>query len=112
MKANYTRSGSEIQLKWNAGLLEPKVIPILGSLAARSAERRADEVFLKLLARFASEGRQVGPMPNAPTYAPTYFAQNGNAEGLKKRGFEQAMNRLFASGKIAIGKHVGCVRQR
>jgi hypothetical protein len=72
-----------------------------------SAENRADQVFLALLARFSAEGRLVSPLPNAPTYGPSYFAKHGDAQGVTKRGLQAAMDRLFASGKIRIAKSAG-----
>ncbi|RUT28498.1 ATPase [Arsenicitalea aurantiaca] len=107
VKANYGRTGGEIPLRWVEGVLEPKAQSFDSSMARMSAEHRADQVFLNLLARFEAEGRQVSPLPNAPTYGPSYFSRHGDAEGITKRGLEAAMNRLFASGRIRVGKSHG-----
>ncbi len=107
VKANYGRVGGEIHLKWVEGVLEAKVQPVISSLAQMSAENRADQIFLSLLARFQAEGRRVSPTPAAPTYAPSYFAKHSGAERMTKRGLEAAMNRLFTTGKIRVSKSPG-----
>jgi RecA-family ATPase len=107
VKANYGRIGGEIPLRWVDGVLEAKAQPAISSLAQMSAENRAEQVFLNFLVRFQTEGRYVSPLPNAPTYGPSFFARHGDAEGITKRGLEAAMNRLFASGKIKVSKSPG-----
>ncbi|WP_127752680.1 AAA family ATPase [Devosia sp. 1566] len=107
VKANYGRVGGEIALRWVDGVLEAKAQPAISSLAQMSAENRADQIFLSLLARFEAEGRRVSPTPAAPTYAPSYFAKHAGAEGITKRGLEAAMNRLFTAGKIRVAKSPG-----
>ena len=107
VKANYGRTGSEIPLRWQDGMLVAKEQRATAGLAKMSAEHRADDVFLSLLAKLAGEGRNVSPTPNSPTYAPAYFSKHGDANGITKRGLEAAMNRLFTAGKIIVAKSDG-----
>jgi len=64
----------------------------------------ADEMFLELLRRFSTQGRNVSEKPNAPTYAPAAFAKEADAksQNLRKPDFEAAMRRLFANNKLHV----------
>lgn len=77
--------------------------PRPGSLEKRGAERRADDAFLALLRRFTDQGRNVSDK-KCPTYAPTMFANDpvAKAEGISKKDFVEAMERLFADGRIRV----------
>lgn len=107
LKANYGRTGGEIMLRWQNGLFvttDTGATTMLGAIAETS---RADRVFLHLLHVMTAEGRHVSPNPNARNYAPTVFDRHPQAEGIRKRGFDAAMQRLFSSGKITVGKSAG-----
>jgi RecA-family ATPase len=66
------------------------------------AERKAEEVFLRLLDRFVREERNVSD--RGPQAAPTVFAKEAEAKGAKlgKAVLADAMRRLFAAGRIRI----------
>ena len=66
------------------------------------AERRIEAVFLALLDRFASDGRNVSD--RGPTSAPALFAKEPEARAAKlgKAPLAEAMRRLFASAKIRM----------
>jgi hypothetical protein len=66
------------------------------------AERRVEAVFLTLLDRFATDGRNVSD--RGPTSAPALFAKEPEARAAKlgKAPLAEAMRRLFASAKIRM----------
>ena len=66
------------------------------------AERRGEAVFLALLDRFATDGRNVSD--RGPTSAPALFAKEPEARAAKlgKAPLAEAMRRLFASAKIRM----------
>lgn len=98
VKSNYAQRGKQLTLKYENG-----AFVVTGELGAASILTddldKADRVFLKLLAAYTKEGRNVSPMPSA-NYAPVIFARDGEAEGIKKKEFVAAMNRLYRAGKI------------
>lgn len=96
-KANYGRTGSELQVTWQDGVF----VADIGAtgLDAMAQNARADRVFLRLLDDFAKQGRFVKSAP-AQGYAPKAFAASGQAEGLSKQALHTAMERLFAKGEI------------
>ena len=101
MKANRAQKGEKIGLRYHSGKFIRE-----GAIRERMSKAEADEaaerVFLKMLARFGSEGRNVSHAPNASNYAPRIFASHASAEGLEKAHFAKAMDRLFASGRVQI----------
>lgn len=102
MKANYARKGDALQLRWSEGLLRRVADEVSHEpLAAINAIAKADEVFLKLVACFQAERRQVSPAPGS-NFAPAVFASDERSEGVRKTALRVAMGRLFAAGKIAV----------
>lgn len=101
-KANYGRTGGEINLKWEAGVFVAEAHPT--GLDALAAGAKCERVFLKLLDAFTQQGRYVSANPG-PTYAPSQFARHPEAEGCTKTAFTAAMNTLFSRGAIVIAEH-------
>ena len=101
-KANYGRTGSEINLKWEAGVFIAEVQPT--GLDAQAVGARGERVFLKLLNTLTAQGRYVSASPG-PTYAPTQFTSHPEAEGYTKRALKSAMDTLFGRGEIVIASH-------
>ncbi|WP_442577911.1 AAA family ATPase [Mesorhizobium sp. ASY16-5R] len=99
VKSNYARLGEEIRLRWQAGTFVPAVGQDSGTVM--SAQNKAERVFMSLLAAYNADGRHVGYAP-AGNYAPKVFAADTRCEGVTKKAFTQAMNALFAAGKIRI----------
>ncbi len=109
MKANYAETGGEILLRWSKGAFERVGTPAefnLGEAAASAnalhdADRRAERVFIALLAKFATQGRNVSHKKGSSNYAPLVFAKyRVGSEGIKKPAFESAMDQLLEDGKI------------
>jgi hypothetical protein len=67
------------------------------------AERKAEHIFLELLARFTLAGRPVNDR-SGPGNAPSVFAKEREAKLAKvgKAALADAMRRLFDKGKIRV----------
>ena len=87
-KSNYGPVGLELRLRWQNGafILDGKP----ASFDKMAAQAKAERVFLDLLAIFESQDRDVSPN-RGPTYAPTEFAKDPDANGVNKRALEVAM---------------------
>lgn len=109
MKANYGRIGEETHMKWQAGVFVPEASE--QGLDKLAAGAKAQRVFMKLLATFTAQGRQVNHA-GGPNYAPKQFAEHPESEGMTKRALRAAMEGLLASGKIKIEKEGPASRPR
>jgi DNA polymerase len=98
-KNQYGPMGETLVVRYRNGLflLEEGATSI--DQATRQAT--AEEIFVKLLQRFAGDKRRVSASP-CQIYAPTLFAQEQEARGanLKANELADAMKRLFAAKKI------------
>ena len=100
VKANYGKSGGKIELRWSEGRFIPeseawKVDIHLGPLSPSKAE----EVFLKLLKNYLSNGINVAA-GSSPNYAPRVFANDERSEGVSMKAFKKAMHDLIDRGII------------
>jgi RecA-family ATPase len=107
-KNQYGPIGETIILRYRAGLF--LAVPATPSLEAAAADQAADDLFLKLLARFADQGRNLSHSTHSSNYAPRIFADEPEAKNLlrAKLALEQAMKRLFRAQKIHVetyGRH-------
>lgn len=109
VKTNYARLGEEIRLRWQSGTF----VPAIGqdSFSAMASQSKAERVFMALLSAYNADGRHVGYAP-AGNYAPKVFAADARCEGVSKKAFTQAMNALFAAGKIKIEESGPPARRR
>jgi RecA-family ATPase len=91
------------------GLPEPRRAP---SPEKAEAERKAEHVFLGLLARFTLAGRVVNDR-SGPANAANTFAKEREAKMAKvgKAALADAMRRLFEKGQIRIEEHIQNGRQ-
>ena len=101
MKSNYGPTGAEIGLTFRDGAFVVDALDA-GDTALDSGAK-AERVFLKLLGLLASQGRHVSHKPSS-AYAPTVFEKHPDAEGVRKRAFQGAMEALFARGDITVGE--------
>jgi hypothetical protein len=101
MKANYAAAGAQIRLRWVRGAFVAEGARSVRSSSVIAAEAHADGIFLELLAKYTAEGRHVSATPSA-NYAPAVFGKDRRADGVIKRGFATAMNRLFEAGRIKV----------
>lgn len=103
-KANYAPTGGKIELRWKAGCFvrdDGEVSP------EREAMRNAcagetDGIFLKLLSTMIKQGREVSPKSLSVSYAPSVFEKHPDSQGIRKKVFAAAMERLLNSGAIHI----------
>ena len=63
-----------------------------------------ETTFLEMLDIYEREKRSVSAK-RSPSYAPTLFAKDKRCRGCKKADLEEAMNALFARGKISHEEH-------
>ena len=98
-KNNYGPISASIVLRYQNGLFLP--VPGMASLDQATREARADEIFLELLHRFATENRYVSDKRSS-AYAPAVFAKEDVARkaGINSTDLAGAMRRLFTAGKI------------
>jgi RecA-family ATPase len=102
-KANYSRAGAEVELRWHAG-----AFVLDGSAGAAYAPDEADlrresaeeAVFLACLRVRESQKRAVSDFPNVANYAPKVFAAMPESGRLKIGALAAAMERLIRSGRI------------
>jgi RecA-family ATPase len=98
-KNQYGPLGESVVVRYRDGLFLPEAGT--SSLDKIAKEAKAEEVFLALLGRFASENRNVGDKVG-PSYAPAFFSREEEASRAKvnRKDLEAAMRRLFKAGKI------------
>lgn len=99
-KSNYARRGTDMKLRWQAGVF----VLDDGTAAEIAAAEKAplhDAIFLSLVDRYASEGRRVSAMPS-PNYAPTRFATEPATKGMSKADLVATLNRLMATGRVGV----------
>jgi RecA-family ATPase len=110
-KNNYGPAAEKMTLRWRNGLFLPE--PKASFLAVLAQQQRDDDVFYALLSRYCMQSRAVGPN-KGPNYAPTAFADEKEAKEAKLNyaRLKSAMDRLLASGRIAVEMHGARSRQR
>jgi RecA-family ATPase len=101
MKANYAAVGAQVRLRWSRGVFVAEGAASVSSFSAIAAEAHADRIFIDLVAKYAAEGRHVSATASS-NYAPALFEKDQRSDGVKKRGFTMAMNRLFEAGRIKV----------
>jgi RecA-family ATPase len=98
-KSNYGPVGLELRLRSQNGafVLDGPA----GGFDKLAADSKAERVFLDLLAAFEAQGRDVSPnLSNS--YAPSVFEKHPQAEGVTRRQFIAAMERLLASERVRV----------
>lgn len=100
-KNNYGPTGETIRMVWRNGLFVPVSAP--STMERAVAERKVEDLFLGLLARFSHEGRKVSDK-SGTNYAPAKFAAEPEAKAAKcgKEALADAMRRLFTADKIKV----------
>ncbi|WP_192358509.1 AAA family ATPase [Mesorhizobium mediterraneum] len=109
MKANYGKKGGEIRMRWQEGVFvldDGKPSPVAGMM-----NKRADETFKKLLSIFNRTGQTVSDVTGT-NYAPAKMAKHADANGVSKRQFADAMQRLLEADEVRIAMEGPPSRQR
>jgi hypothetical protein len=101
MKSNYGPVGEIIHVQWQNGLFVCVPQLTAGSFEKIAVDRNAEELFLRLLSRFEEQGRNVSHAKTSNNYAPTAFTADPDGKG-KRKELADAMDRLFAAGKIKV----------
>ena len=96
-KANYGPTGQDLRLRWKDGAFI--LDGMAGGFDKLVADAKAERIFLQLLAEFEGQDRQVSPN-RSNVYAPVVFAQHPGAEGVTKKAFASAMERLLIAGRV------------
>jgi RecA-family ATPase/DNA polymerase I-like protein with 3'-5' exonuclease and polymerase domains len=98
-KNNYGPISATHFVRWKNGLF----LPAEGIHSMDAAERatKAEEVFVTLLRRFTEQKQTVYPNPGR-SYAPARFAEHPEAQGISKKEFAQAMQRLLDAKMVEI----------
>jgi len=106
MKSNYGPVCERVVVRYKDGVYVPE--PSQGSAEKLMAERQWEALFLDLLRRLAKDGRFVSSKVSN-TYAPAVFAKMPEAKNAvppaRKSDLEDAMERLFAAGRITNEEH-------
>lgn len=100
-KANYGRIGGEINMTWREGVFVPDEQPT--GLDALAVNAKAERVFLTLLGKLTEQGRRVNAA-GGQAYAPKVFSDHPDNEGVTKRAFKAAMERLLSAGKLRVAE--------
>jgi DNA polymerase-1 len=97
-KNQYGPLSSSCFVRWQNGMF----LPVEG-MSMDAAERavKAEEVFITLLKKIRAQGREVNHKAGS-TYAPKIFAEQPDAQGITKREFKAAMERLLDAGAIKV----------
>lgn len=109
MKANYGETGPGLSLRWKDGAFVADNGIATGDL--EFVTRRHDDVFMTLLRKFAAQGQNVSAN-TGPTYAPSKFASQPAAKGIKRKQLADAMQRLLDCGEIRMVTDGPASRQR
>jgi RecA-family ATPase len=97
-KSNRGRTGERTKLRWN-GLTFTTAAVAGPSPYKAQAERKVDELFLRLLDKRNAQGRPVHSKKAAGS-APSAFASDPDADGVTAQAFRSSMERLFTSNRI------------
>ena len=101
MKSNYATIGTQIRLLYFGGAFK-----VTGQQGTREAHRKAseaeiDELFIELLADLIAKGQRLSSAYQSKSrYAPKLMSKHPKANGTNEKGFEHAMLRLKAAGRI------------
>jgi RecA-family ATPase len=105
-KTNYSRSGLEIDLQWNDGVLLAKDTP--GGVLASIEQHRDDEmVVAEIKVRWEGDTDPLSKSPRSEgNFLPAYMARMGRMEFKRASA---AMYRLLDAGRIAAHGRATCV---
>jgi RecA-family ATPase len=102
-KANYSRKGAEVDIRWQAGAFVLEGMAGAGALPSEEDERRharEEAIFLDCLRVRLGQQRPVSESPNAANYAPKVFVAMPEHGRVTKEALAAAMERLIRCGRI------------
>jgi RecA-family ATPase len=101
-KNNYGPVSARIIVRWDNGVyIKPRQASVHDQ---RSAEQKADTLFVSLILRFEHRNRTVSDSKYAPNFAPTAFVElpEVKAAGINKKALIESMERLIEAERIRI----------
>ena len=99
-KNQYGPAGATCFVRYEGGLF----LPVEGmSISAAERAAKADDVFVTLLQKFTAQHQTVSHA-SGRNYAPARFAEHPDAQGIGKKEFAKAMQRLLDAKVIEIRK--------
>ncbi|QIB35812.1 AAA family ATPase [Ancylobacter pratisalsi] len=104
-KSNYGPGGNEMILRWRNGVFVRELPESPLSKNARATA--ADAAFLACIDMALAQGRPASDAPQSPRFAPRFFRSLPPARGVREKELRAAMERLFASGAVVVGKVKG-----
>jgi RecA-family ATPase len=103
-KNQYGPSGDKIVLRYQRGLFLP--VAAIGTFEKLAEEQRYDNLFLELLDKHHSQGRNVSHLKKSNSYAPSVFSNDPKAKAPgSHKALTDAMERLFDAKKIKVGEY-------
>ncbi|WP_165603152.1 AAA family ATPase [Devosia elaeis] len=99
-KSNYGPRDKQLFFRWADGAFV-EVDTTRPNPASGLMNRKAEEVFVTLLSKLNRQGQRLSPSPSQ-SYAPRIMEMQPEAEGIKKKAFAAAQQRLLDSGIIKI----------
>jgi hypothetical protein len=90
-------------LRYQRGLFLPE--KGMSSLERVAADQKAEDVYLKLMAKFKARWQRLSAVKQSNNFAPSIFAKDSDADGVKRADFEDAMNRLLNDNKIRVEEY-------
>jgi RecA-family ATPase len=108
-KINYGKIGGELKLRWEQGVFVTDGGQPTAALSL--INRKAEATFIELLRLFTRTGQNVGVTPGT-NFAPSKMAKHSASNGVSKRTFEEAMQRLLEANTIKLIWEGPASRQR
>jgi RecA-family ATPase len=99
VKSNYGRKGEKVRVRWTHGVFVPA--GAVSDTERSAAAAPIDSAFLRCLAVVTAQGRFVSPNPST-IWAPAVFEGMQEADGLNRKAFAAAMERLLAGDRIRV----------
>jgi RecA-family ATPase len=99
-KANYSRKGDSLVLRYQRGLFLPEAGMSSIDKAARQAA--VDDAFIAIAKKLEARAQELSPAQTSHHYAPTVIAKQPEANGMKKAEFVAALDRLLDRGRVNI----------
>lgn len=107
LKSNYARAGTEIAVRWDAGVFKLASHCAAGTSRYGADDATVDAAFLACLDLTQAQGRPASATYNSPRFAPRFFSAMAAADGFSVQQLKQAMERLFMAGAIVVGEVKG-----
>jgi RecA-family ATPase len=99
-KANYSRNGDSVVLRYQRGLFLPEAG--MSSIDKAAREAAVEDAFIAIAKKLEARAQELSPAQTSHHYAPTVIAKQPEANGMKKAEFVAALDRLLDQGRARI----------